>query len=143
MSPRFWPTTYKDVPVNTFSRILIAGPNLRNDSPYIPNQPLSYMSTVSLRYLEDRLSREAPALCWTCEPVSTAQTVAGTSLPEEIQVRASKEGVPVKGSPFYLSGECLLRWGLDASANLICNELSPLHAARRRAGMDWDRLAEI
>jgi hypothetical protein len=51
--------------------------------------------------------------------------------------------VPVKGSPFYLSGECLLRWGLDASANLIYNELGPVHAARQRTGMDWDRLAEI
>ena len=100
------------------------------------------MSTVSLRYLEDRLNREAPSLHWTCEPVSSAQCVAGTSLPEEIQIRASQEGVPVKGTPFYLSGECLLRWGLDASANLIYNELSPFHA-RRLAGRDWERLAEI
>lgn len=101
------------------------------------------MSTVSLRYLEDRLNREAPAIRWKCEPVTSAQCVAGTTLPEEIQVRASREGVPVKGSPFYLSGECLLRWGLDTSASIICNELTPIHAARRRAGMDWDRLAEI
>jgi hypothetical protein len=104
---------------------------------------LSNMRSVSLRYLEDRLNREAPALHWSCEPGSRTECVAGTSLPQEIQVRASKEGVPVKGSPFYLSGECLLRWGLDASANLICNELSPIHAAQRRSGMDWDRLAEI
>jgi hypothetical protein len=101
------------------------------------------MSTVSLRFLEDRLNREAPAIRWRCEPVSSGLNIAGTSLPQEIQVRASKEGVPVKGSPFYLSGECLLRWGLDASANLICNELGPVHAARQRTGMDWDRLAEI
>ena len=101
------------------------------------------MSTVSLRFLEDRLNREAPAIRWSCEPVPSATNVAGTNLPEEIQVRASKAGVPVKGSPFYLSGECLLRWGVDTSANLICNELTPIHAARRHAGMDWDRLAEI
>lgn len=101
------------------------------------------MSTVSLRYLEDRLSREAPAFHWKCEPVPSTQCVAGTSLPEEIQVRATRGGIPVKGSPFYLSGECLLRWGLDTSANLICNELTPVLAARRRTGMDWDRLAEI
>ncbi len=75
--------------------------------------------------------------------MASADNVAGTSLPQEIQVRASREGVPVKGSPFYLSGECLLRWGLDTSANLICNELSPMHAHHRRVGMDWDRLAEI
>jgi hypothetical protein len=52
--------------------------------------------------------------------------------------------VPVKGSPFYLSGECLLRWGLDTSATLICNELTPArHVARHRARLDWDRLAEF
>jgi|SRR5204862_5905448 hypothetical protein len=101
------------------------------------------MSTISLRFLEDRLIREAPALNWSCEPVTTGR-VAGTTLPEEIQVRASREGIPVKGSPFYLSGECLMRWGLDRSATLICNELSPsIHAARHRAGLDWDRLAEF
>ena len=101
------------------------------------------MRTISLHYLEDRLNREAPALDWTCEPV-TGHQVAGTSLPEEIQVRASREGVPVKGSPFYLSGECLLRWGLDRSATLICNELTPsIHASRHSAGLDWDRLAEF
>src|SRR5687768_9828337 len=100
------------------------------------------MSSITLRFLEDRLNREAPAISWKCEPVTTCE-LAGTTLPEEIQVRASRHGVPVKGSPFYLSGECLLRWGLDTSANMICNELTPMHAARRHAGMDWDRLAEI
>jgi hypothetical protein len=99
------------------------------------------MSTLSLRYLEDRLNREAPTIRWTCEPVPNAQCLAGTSLPGEIKVRASKEGVPLKGSPLHVTGECLLRWGLDASASLICNELSPSHA--RRLGQDWDRLAEI
>lgn len=100
------------------------------------------MSTVSLRHLEDRLNREAPALRWSCEAIMSAQNIADSNVPEGIQVRASKEGVPVKGSPIYLSGECLRRWGLDASANMICNELSPFHA-RRIAGRDWDRLAEI
>ena len=80
---------------------------------------------------------------WICEPITRHQ-VAGTTLPEEIQVSASRGGVPVKGSPFYLSGECLLRWGLDSSASLICNELTPnIHASRHAVGMDWDRLAEI
>jgi len=100
------------------------------------------MSTVSLSFLEDRLSREAPAIRWSCEPVASTQCVAGTTLPEEIEVRASRGGVPLKGSPFYLSGECLLRWGLEASATLICNELSPAHSRRIR-GQDWDRLAEF
>lgn len=101
------------------------------------------MSITTLRYLEDRLSREAPKLSWQCEAISSSQ-VNGTKIPEEIQVRASREGVPVKGSPFYLSGECLLRWGVDVSASLICNELTPdVHAARVSAGFDWDRLAEI
>jgi hypothetical protein len=101
------------------------------------------MSTVSLRFLEERLNREAPAIRWSCEPVPSTNNLAGTTLPQEIQVRASREGVPVKGSPFYLSGECLLRWGLDTSANLICNELSPIRARRPGIGTDWDRLAEI
>lgn len=72
------------------------------------------------------------------------QFLEGTNLPQEIQVRASKEGVPVKGSPFYLSGECLMRWGMDASASLICNELTPkVHAKSHRSALDWDRLAEF
>lgn len=101
------------------------------------------MSLINLRFLEDRLHQEAPALNWICEPVNEHR-LAGTALPEEIQVRASREGVPVKGSPFYLSGECLLRWGLERSASLICNELTPsIHASRHSVGMDWDRLAEI
>ena len=101
------------------------------------------MSTISLRFLEDRLNQEAPALRWSCEPV-TENALAGTTLHEEIQVRASRGGVPVRGSPFYLSGECLLRWGLERSASLICNELTPsIHASRHLVGMDWDRLAEI
>ena len=102
------------------------------------------MTTMTLRYLEERLHREAPALNWKCEPVKLDHYLPGTSLPAEIQVRASSEGVPVKGSPFYLSGECLLRWGMDASASLICNELTPsMHAQNHRSGLDWDRLAEI
>jgi hypothetical protein len=102
------------------------------------------MSTPSLSYLEERLNREAPALKWSCEAVGPVHCVAGTALPAEIQIRASKEGVPVKGSPFYLSGECLLRWGVAASANLICNELRPtVHARRHRVGSDWDRLSDV
>jgi hypothetical protein len=102
------------------------------------------MTPVSLRYLEERLEREAPAITWKCEPVNPGNLLPGTSLPEEIQVRASRGGIPVEGSPFYLSGECLVRWGLDTSASLICNELRPgIHAARHNAGLDWDRLAEI
>lgn len=102
------------------------------------------MSTQTLQSLEERLRREAPAINWSCEPLTTTNCVAGTDLPAEIQVRASREGVPVKGSPFYLSGECVRRWGLDTSATLICNELAPsIEAARRLRGMDWDRLAEI
>ena len=86
--------------------------------------------------------REAPAIDWSCEAGPTTQCVAGTDLPTEIHVCASRQGVPVKGSPFYLSGECLKRWGVDTSANLICNELAPV-LAFQRSGMDWDRLAEI
>jgi hypothetical protein len=102
------------------------------------------MKTMSLRYLEERLHREAPGLTWRCESVADSAVVAGTSLPVEIKIRASRQGAPVKGSPVYLSGECLLRWGLDASAALICNEVTPAaHPAARRAGLDWDRLAEF
>lgn len=102
------------------------------------------MSIQTLRTLEERLSREAPAINWSCESLPTTQRVAGTDLPSQIQVLASKQGVPIKGSPFYLSGECLKRWGVDTSATLICNELAPTIAmTRRMRGMDWDRLAEI
>jgi len=99
---------------------------------------------MSLRYLEDRLNREAPALSWLCRPVQDTHCLHGTNLPEEIEVIAAKEGSPVKGSPFYLSGQCLIRWGVDASATMICNELTPtISAAHHRSGMDWDRLAEF
>lgn len=101
------------------------------------------MSLMNLRFFRERLEREAPALEWECEPVSRGLILPGTDLPEEIQVRASREGIQVKGSPFYLSGECLLRWGLDASAAMICNELTPSLHSREDARMDWDRLAEI
>ena len=102
------------------------------------------MSTLSLRYLEERLDREAPGLKWECEPVHPADETNGMNLPEGIEIRATREGVPVSGSPFYLSGQCLKRWGLDASAAMICNELRP-HGRwpRGNAGLDWDRLAEI
>ncbi|MGV3771887.1 MAG: hypothetical protein ACO1QB_03235 [Verrucomicrobiales bacterium] len=102
------------------------------------------MSTISLRYLEDRLNREAPALSWQCRPVQDTHCLNGTNLPEEIEVIAAKEGSQVKGSPFYLSGQCLMRWGVDASASMICNELTPtISSSPRRNGMDWDRLAEF
>ena len=102
------------------------------------------MSTQTLRSLEERLSREVPAISWHCEAGTSTQCVAGTDLPVEIHVLASKQGVPVKGSPFHLSGECLKRWGIDASANAICNELGTvMHSVRRRNDMDWDRLSEV
>ena len=101
------------------------------------------MSTQTLRSLEERLTREAPAIDWSCVPGISTECVAGTDLPAEIQVRASRQGVPVKGSPFFLSGESLKRWGVDTSATLICNELTPAIHAFQRSGMEWDRLAEI
>jgi hypothetical protein len=125
-----------------FGKSLIAGPQMAGH--ILPSQKNTRMSTVSLNFLEQRLQREAPGLNWKCEPVQQAHLLNGTNLPEEIQVRATRGGVPVRGSPFYLSGECLVRWGVDASAALICNELSPSIQTRRHgAGLDWDRLAEI
>jgi hypothetical protein len=102
------------------------------------------MSTLTLRSLEEKLAQEAPAIHWSCEPVMSAQNVEGTDLPAEIQVRATRQGIPVQGSPFILSGESLKRWGVSTSANLICNELTPvMHTFAPRTGMEWDRLAEI
>ena len=107
-------------------------------------EPKKYMINSSLRLLQERLQREAPALEWECGPVPGAPMLLGTNLPEEIQIDARSNGLPVKGSPFYLSGECLLRWGCDASATLISNELTPsIHAYQHRMALDWDRLAEI
>ncbi len=129
-------------PVLRISKTLIVIGANKVNTVTIPKK--AGMSTQTLRSLEERLMREAPAINWSCEPVSASQNATGTDLPDEIQVRASRQGVPVKGSPFYLSGECLRRWGVDTSANLICNELTPVtHAAYLRTGMDWDRLAEI
>lgn len=95
------------------------------------------MSRICLRYLEVRLRREVPGVKWHCKPVLSAPMLAGTNLPVEIQVRATRRGSPVKGSPFYLNAECLVRWGLDTSATLILNELTPtIHATQHRAGLD-------
>lgn len=83
-------------------------------------------------------------MSWTCAAARETAPLSGTNLPEQIEVRATQGGVPVRNSPFYLSGECLKRWGVDASATLICNEITPAAASRtRRAGLDWDRLAEF
>ena len=102
------------------------------------------MRSPTLTFLEEKLRNEAPAISWHCEPATSGRAVPGTNLPEEIEVRASREGKPVKGSPYVLSGESLLRWGVDASAMLICKQLTPnALAMRMRAGLDWDRLAEI
>lgn len=102
------------------------------------------MRTLTLSFLEERLIREAPNLNWKCESHREACLLSGTNLPEQIVVRATQGGVPVRNSPFYLSGECLIRWGVDASASLICNELTPATVSlTRTAGLDWDRLAEI
>ena len=102
------------------------------------------MISPSLRHLEERLQREVPSLEWECGPVPGTPLLCGTTLPEEIQISARSDGHSVKGSPFYISGECLLRWGIDASATLISNELTPsVHANHHRMAMDWDRLAEI
>ena len=102
------------------------------------------MSSISLIFLEERLVREAPNLAWKCESHLQTCLLRGTDLPEQIVVRATLGGVPVRNSPFYLSGECLIRWGVDASAALICNELTPAALSlNRAAGLDWDRLAEF
>jgi hypothetical protein len=101
------------------------------------------MTTITLRHLEERLQQEAPELTWTCEPIGGV-SIERCGLPERVQVLAMRQGLPVKGSPFYLSGASLLRWGVDRSVALICNELAPvLHGAQNRMGMEWDRLAEI
>ena len=103
------------------------------------------MSTISLRNLQERLNREAPGLQWECDRGTRSQsTGGGAEAMTRIEVRASKQGVPVKGSPFYLSSECLARWGADASAALICNELAAgAGTSIHRSRVDWDRLAEI
>jgi hypothetical protein len=104
------------------------------------------MSTISLRYLQERLNREAPAISWLCRPVQDTHCVHGTNLPEEIEVIAARNGEASPETSFFLSGQCLIRWGVDASATMICNEVTPTFttaAASQRRGMDWDRLAEF
>ncbi len=102
------------------------------------------MSTLSLLTFEERLRREIPGWAWQCLATSNADCIAGTELPPEIEIRASNKGTPVPGTPMYLSGEMLKRWGIDSSARLICNEITPWLAANaQKAGLTWDKLAEI
>jgi hypothetical protein len=100
------------------------------------------MSTASLTFLQERLVREAPNFDWKCEPLQQGCYLQGTNLPEQIEVRATHAGAPRQNTTFYLSGECLKRWGVDASATMICNEVTA-SAQKRGRGLDWDRLAEF
>ena len=85
---------------------------------------------------------EAPLLEWKCSPVPGTTELPGVGLPEEVQIMARHGAESLK--PFYLSGECILRLGLDVSATLVCNELtSSLGGKFQGTGIDWDRLAEI
>jgi hypothetical protein len=99
------------------------------------------MSSKSLQEFEARLHRELPGFTWQCMPENTP-IVAGTDLPEGIEIRASREGSPI-GNPLYLSGNMLLRWGMDASARLVCNELSSALYASKHGQKPLDKLAEF
>lgn len=100
------------------------------------------MITLTLQQLQSRLQRELPAYHWHCQPVDHAPCIAGTDLPLEIQVSATQSGCALSQS-FYISGNMLVRWGMDSSARLICNEMSPrLRQTRLGLGSDWDKLSE-
>jgi hypothetical protein len=102
------------------------------------------MSTISLDKFEKRLQQEIPVFAWQCKPTQHTDWIAGTELPEGIEISASEQGAPVPGTPLFLSGQMLVRWGMDSSARLICNEITPmLTASQMKAGMSWDKLGEF
>jgi hypothetical protein len=101
------------------------------------------MITLNLNQLQHRLQQELPAFHWQCQPVNHTACIAGTDLPEEIHVTATESGCALS-KDFYISGSMLMRWGMESSARIICNERSPkFQRTRFDAGADWDKLAEF
>ena len=85
----------------------------------------------TLEELEKRLRNESPAFCWRCN--------CGMNDAEMIEINATtSQGRQVPHTPFFLNSGMVDRLGMDSAVWLICHELSP-----NRAGVDWDRLAEI
>jgi hypothetical protein len=98
----------------------------------------------ALKYLEERLQREAPAFRWQCKPGQSPAADAAVEIPDEIEISVTQRGVEVAGSPFRLSGSTLRRWGVDSTARLICHEFTPgVEPWQHRQLMEWDKLAEI
>ncbi|MEW6156501.1 MAG: hypothetical protein AB1813_03675 [Verrucomicrobiota bacterium] len=96
----------------------------------------------TIKQLEDRLQRELPAFHWQCTPTLIHSSPEAVPICDEIEVRATRSGQDLPGSPFRFSTDLLHRWGVDASARLICNEVTPQPALHRQA-LGWDKLAEF
>ena len=82
--------------------------------------------------LQQFLSREHPTFHWRCW-ADDAQAPN-----DNLYVEATINGRPVPHSPVHLKANTLDRMGVESTAWLVSNELSP-----SRADVDWDKLAEI
>jgi len=97
------------------------------------------MSGLSLQNFKDRLQFEIPAYQWECHGSDGG---SGEELPEGIEIVAFRDGSQVAG-PLHISGSMLKRWGLDATARMVFNEVKVAELATRgKLGLGWDRLAE-
>lgn len=109
-----------------------------------PEQDKPDMPMYNLQMLEDVLRRQLPAFEWHCRAVNNSRFIPTTEIPEQIEVAATRDGTPVTIHPWHLSGHLLLRWGLDATAHLLCKEhVGRLNDQSTRTRLSWDKLSEL
>jgi hypothetical protein len=88
------------------------------------------MTTVT--DLQQFLTKEHPTFHWRCWAEDA------TSSTDNVYVEATINGRPIPHSPVQIKVSTLDRMGIESTAWLVSNELSPA-----RADIDWDKLAEI
>jgi hypothetical protein len=99
---------------------------------------------ISLKSLEQRLTTEMPAFIWSCQPVDAASVLPSSQIPEQIEVTATRRDEPGAGNHWRFNGSMLFRWGIDATAKLICSEYpETLETGMPHVKPGWDKLAEI
>jgi hypothetical protein len=96
---------------------------------------------TTLENLKERLQHEFPAVVWRCNPGRCSRLVEKTQIPEEIEITAMQNGVPLHGCPWRVSGAMFLRWGVGPTARLVGRELMTA-MQKRKPGTDWDKLGE-
>ena len=88
----------------------------------------------AIELLENHLQTQNPSLDWSCR--ATAFTDSGN--PNRVEISAMHDGRRLSERPLSISVDLISRLGVEAAAWLVSNEFSAA-----RAGVDWDKLAEV